>query len=366
MFECYASEPAHKHDTPQRTGVLLVNLGTPDAPTPPAVKRYLREFLSDQRIVELPGWLWQPILHGIVLNTRPKKAAARYAKIWTKDGSPLRLITEKQAKLVRGWLGGYRNIQVPVEYAMRYGNPSIADAIGRLREANVTRLLIVPLFPQYSASTTASVIDEVFRVFAGRRNIPQIRTVRHFHDEPAYIEALANRVRNFWLSNGGRPDHLLMSFHGLPKKNLQLGNPYFCECHKTGRLLAEALELNTNQFSITFQSRFGRGEWLKPYTDSRLTELGREKTRRLDVICPGFMADCLETLEEIAQEGKATFLQAGGGEFRYIPALNDDEAGIKALAGLIEQELQGWPTTTPDPAALTACLNRARAQGASC
>lgn len=362
-FNAFAPEPAHRHDRPERTGVLLINLGTPDAPTPEAVKPYLRQFLSDRRVVELPRLLWAPILHGIILNTRPKKSAEKYASIWTPDGSPLRIYTERLSKLVKGWLGGYQSMQVSVEYGMRYGNPSISSAIDRLRADNVTRLLVIPLYPQYAASSTASALDALYADLQQRRNMPELRVVRHFHDDAAYIEALAHKVRRFWLANG-RGNHLLMSFHGVPQFTIERGDPYFCECHKTGRLLAEALGVGKGDYSIGFQSRFGRTEWVKPYTSTLLRDLGKKKLGTLDVICPGFVADCLETLEEIAIEGRADFARAGGGELRYIPALNDDENWVRALAGLIKTHLAGWPVNPTDNAECQARRERAIALGA--
>lgn len=362
-FNPFLPEPAWRHDKPERTGVLLINLGTPDAPTPEALKPYLRQFLSDRRVVELPRLLWGPILHGIILNTRPKKSAAKYASIWTRDGSPLRVYTERLAKLVKGWLGGYQNIHVSVEYAMRYGNPSVDSAMERLRADNVTRLLVVPLYPQYAASSSASALDAVYANLQQRRNMPELRVIRHFHDDEGYIEALAHKVRRYWLANG-RGDHLLMSFHGVPKFSLERGDPYFCECHKTGRLLAEALGLGKNDYSIGFQSRFGRTEWVKPYTSDLLHQLGKKKIGKLDVICPGFVADCLETLEEIALEGRADFAAAGGGDLRYIEALNDDENWVRALSSLIKTHLAGWPVAPTDTAECQARRERAGVIGA--
>lgn len=367
-FNRFAQEPSFKHDTPERTGVLLINLGTPDAATPQAVKPYLRQFLNDPRVVELPSWLWQPILRCIILQFRPKKSAAKYASIWTKDGSPLRINTEKLTKKVKGWLGAFQNVHVSVEYAMRYGNPSIYSALERMRAQNVTRLLVVPLYPQYAASSTASAFDGVFSALAKRRNIPALRFVRNFHDHPAYIDALAQQVRSYWQTNG-RGKHLLLSFHGVPQFSLERGDPYFCECHKTGRLLAESLGLSKYEYSICFQSRFGKTEWIKPYTSTLIHEFGKKKTERLDVFCPGFVADCLETLEEIAQEAKTEFIQAGGGEFHYIPALNDSETWVRAFGTIIEHQLTGWPTAAVDPItdgeALKARTQRAISLGAT-
>lgn len=341
----FAPEPVHAHDQPLRTGVLLVNLGTPDAPTAPALRRYLKQFLSDPRVVEIPGPLWWPILNGIILNLRPKKSAAKYASIWLPEGSPLRVYTERQTKLVKGLLSAHRHDHLRVDYAMRYGQPSIAAALDRLKAAGADRILIVPLYPQYSASTTASVFDEVADWGKRQRNLPALRCVRNYHDDPRYIAALAASVREHW-AKAGRPAgadfRLVMSFHGLPRRNLDLGDPYYCECLKTGRLLGEALGLTPEQYLVTFQSRFGKAEWLQPYTQPTLEQLASDGIKRVDVICPGFAADCLETLEEIGMECKATFLSCGGGEFHYLPCLNDRPDHIELLTALIEEHLAGW------------------------
>ena len=341
------SEPPYAHGSEPRVGVLLVNLGTPHAPNAAAVRSYLREFLSDPRVIELPRVLWWPILHGFVLRTRPRASAQRYAQVWMSDGAPLKVHTERQARLVRGYLGE-RAKQLPIvaDHAMRYGSPSIAEKIGELRRHHCNRLLVVPLYPQYSASTTASVIDAVAGCLAGMRNQPALRTVRSFHDHPGYIGALAQSVRDYWMKNH-RPDVLLMSFHGVPRRTLDRGDPYHCECQKTARLLAEALSLRPEQYRVTFQSRFGKAEWLKPYTADVLKELARQKTGRVDVICPGFVADCLETLEEIAIEGKATYLKAGGREFHAIPCLNERDDWIHALTDIIVRNLLGWEHRVP-------------------
>ena len=340
-------EPPFSHGTPSRIGVLLVNLGTPEAPTPAAVRSYLREFLSDPRVVEIPRVLWWPILHLFILTTRPKASARRYAQVWTRDGSPLRVHTERQVTLLRGYLGERaRDLPLTVDYAMRYGRPSIADKLREMKAQRCERILLVPLYPQFSATTTATAFDAAFRCVQDMRNQPAIRTVRSFHDHPGYIAALAQSVRDYWMKNQ-KPDVLVMSFHGVPRATLDKGDPYHCECQVTGRLLAEALGLKPVQYRITFQSRFGRAEWLKPYTSDVLTELGREKTARVDVLCPGFVADCLETLEEIAIENKALFLNAGGREFHYISCLNDRHEWISALAELAERNLRGWVERQP-------------------
>jgi len=335
-------EPPYAHGTDPRIGVLLVNLGTPDAPNSGAVRAYLREFLSDPRVVEIPRLVWWPILHCFVLTTRPRRSAERYAQVWMSDGSPLKVHTERQTKLVRGYLGD-RTKQMPIvlDYAMRYGSPSIADKIREMKLHHCNRILVVPLYPQYSASATASVVDAVTGCLAAMRNQPALRTVRSFHDHPGYIGALAQSVRDYWMKNQ-RPDVLLMSFHGVPRSTLDKGDPYHCECQKTGRLLAEALSLGPEQYRITFQSRFGKTEWLKPYTADVLKELGKQKLGRVDVMCPGFVSDCLETLEEIAIEGKAIFLKAGGREFHHIPCLNERDDWIHALTDIVLRNLLGW------------------------
>lgn len=363
----YLPEPPFKHDQAARVGILLINLGTPEAPTASAVRPYLKEFLSDRRVVEIPRAVWWPILNGVILNTRPKKSAEKYASIWRADGSPLKIYTEHMAKLLKGQLGERLRQPVRVDYAMRYGQPGVAKKIEELKAQGVDRLLILPLYPQYAASSTGSALDAVWQALLHSRNPPETRTIKHFHDHPGYITALRQSVEAWWAEHG-RPDKLVMSFHGTPRRSLDLGDPYHCECQKTGRLLAEALGLAPEQFLITFQSRFGRAEWLQPYTAATLEALGRQKTRRVDVICPGFTADCLETLEEIAMEGKTTFLNAGGGEFRYIPALNDRPLWINALTDLAQTHLAGWMDGTWDEAAENQAsqqrLQKARGLGA--
>ena len=338
-------EPSYQHGTPERVGILLLNLGTPDAPTAKALRPYLKQFLSDPRVVEIPRLVWWPILNGIILNTRPAKSAEKYAQIWSAEGSPLLVHTRKQAIMLKGYLGT-RGISVEVEFGMRYGNPSVDSALEKLRERNCTRILVIPLYPQYAASSTASALDAVWQALQRMRNMPEVRTVRHYHDDPGYIAALAASVNRHWMDHG-RPDKLLMSFHGIPKRSLTLGDPYHCECHKTGRLLAEALKLEKEQYLICFQSRFGRAEWLQPYFAPTLEQLGKGGTQRVDVICPGFAGDCLETLEEIGMEGKATFLGAGGKEYHYIPALNERDEWLHALSDIAARHLQGWLDDTP-------------------
>lgn len=322
-------------------GVLLVNLGTPDEPTAPAIRRYLAEFLSDPRVIEIPRYLWMPILHGMVLRRRPERLAPRYAGIWMEGGSPLLVYTQRQAAAVQDVLRA-RGLSVRVEAAMRYGNPSIADAMAALRREGCDRFLTVPLYPQYSASTTATVIDQVGRVAATLRNQPELRFLKRFHVDPGYIGALAHSIQTYWEANG-RAQKLLMSFHGLPRYSIELGDPYYRDCLQTARALRERLGLREDEVEVSFQSRFGAARWLEPYTEPTLKELARQGVTEVDVVCPGFTADCIETLEEIAQEGRDTFLEAGGKRLRYLPALNDDPAWITALSDMVQTQLQGWP-----------------------
>ena len=323
-----------------KTAVLLCNLGSPDAPTPAATRRYLAQFLWDRRVVEIPRALWWLILHGIILRTRPAKSAAKYASIWTKEGSPLKVWTEKQAKLLQGFLGE-RGHAVTVRHAMRYGSPAIPVELSRLRAEGFERILILPAYPQYCAATTATVNDEVMRWAQTQRHQPELRFVNGYCQEPLYIEALAQSVLKHWQANG-RPELLTMSFHGMPARTVALGDPYSAQCLETGRLLAERLGLKDDQYAVTFQSRFGKAKWLEPYTEPTLLARAKAGLRKVDVICPGFAADCLETLEEIDQEARAAFLAAGGQAFSYIPCLNDSDAGMRAITALAERHLQGW------------------------
>ena len=313
-----------------RSGILLVNLGTPDAPTPAAIRTYLREFLSDTRVVELPRALWLPVLYGFILPFRPGKLAHAYRSIWTQQGSPLLDVSRQQAQKLQALLGP----QCPVALGMTYGKPSIADAMDELRQQQVTRVIVLPLYPQYSGTTTAAVVDAVFRTFARERHIPELRTINDYHAEPAYIEALAASVRAHWQAQG-RGDHLLMSFHSIPQRYVDLGDPYDAQCRKTAALLAESLQLPAGQWSLSFQSRLGRQPWLQPYTDVVLPQYAAKGIRTLDVICPGFSADCLETLEEVSIRYRADFVAAGGADLRYIPALNADDAHIRMMQSLV-------------------------------
>ena len=322
-------------------GVLLVNLGTPDAPTPRAVKAYLREFLSDPRVVEIPSLIWQPILRGVILNTRPRKSAHAYSLVWdrARDLSPLKAITQDQAAALAGAFGG----GVIVDYAMRYGTPSIAERLAALKDAGCDRILVAPLYPQYCAATTATVFDEVARVLAGMRWQPSLRFLPPYHDDPAYIAALAQSAESAIAALDFKPELIIASFHGMPARTLALGDPYYCQCRKTARLLAERLERDVR---ISFQSRFGRAKWLEPATDAVLRELPVGGVRSVAVIAPGFAADCLETLEELAIRGRDGFLAAGGERFAYLPCLNAGEAGVRMLKILLSGELAGWVAQT--------------------
>mgnify|MGYP001110126694 FL=1 len=292
----YAPEPAHREDAATRIGILLINLGTPDEPTPAAVRRYLAEFLSDPRVIEIPAVLWKPLLYGLILPFRSRASAAKYAAIWRAEGSPLRLYTERQAQLLQGLLDERLRVPLTVRYAMRYGSPAIADVLWQMKAEGCDRLLVVPLYPQYAASTTGTALDCVYALWARVRDIPELRTLKHFCDHPAYLRALADSVRRHWHVNG-RPDRLVMSFHGLPREAVERGDPYYRQCERTARLLAAALELPQERWLMTFQSRFGRAEWLQPYTADTLAALGKQGVGRVDVVCPGFVADCLETME---------------------------------------------------------------------
>lgn len=337
----YSGEPAFAHGEVPATGVLLANLGTPDAPTTPALKRYLREFLSDPRVIELPRWKWWPILHGIVVPRRSPKSAAAYREVWTDGGSPLLATGGRQREKLERALQARYGSPIHVALGMRYGNPSLEAALDELTAKSCRRLLLLPLYPQYAASTTASTFDGLSSILQRRRWIPELRTVNQYHDEPGYVGALAASIRETWAKDG-EPARLLFSFHGIPLRYFLGGDPYHCQCHKTARLVAEELELRADRWKVSFQSRFGREEWLQPYTDETLKAWGKEKLESVDVICAGFAADCLETIEEIDTENRAYFEEAGGGRYRYIPALNDRDDHIAALAAVAARHLQGW------------------------
>lgn len=318
-----------------RVGVLLVNLGTPDAPDAPAVKRYLGEFLSDRRVVEIPPLLWQPILRGIILRTRPKKSAHAYAQVWREDGSPLAAITKAQARGLEGAFGP----GVTVLHAMRYGKPSVGEQVAAVKAQGCERILVAPLYPQYCAATTATANDVAFAALMAMRWQPALRTLPPYYDDPAYIAALKTSVEEGLAALDFEPDAVIASFHGMPQRTLELGDPYHCHCRKTGRLLGEALG---REMIVTFQSRFGRAKWLEPATDTMLEALPARGIKRVAIVAPGFSADCLETLEELAIRGRESFVEAGGTNFAYLPCLNDSATGMGLLRQLIGRELAGW------------------------
>ena len=332
----------HPQVSSGKIGVLLVNLGTPDAPDPASVKRYLKQFLSDRRVIEIPAIAWQPILRGIILNTRPKKSAKAYAKIWTERGSPLADITVRQAEAIAGMFGE----NVIVDYAMRYGNPSLEQRIGELTAKGCDRILISPMYPQYCAATTATVFDEVARVLGDLRWQPALRFVPPYHDDPLYISALAYDLTKQVEDLSFTPEVMLLSFHGMPQRTHELGDPYYCHCMKTARLLTEQLSGEPQfagvRFETTFQSRFGPAQWLTPATDTTLVAEGEKGTKRLVIAAPGFAADCVETLEELALEGRDTFLEAGGEDYAVLDCLNTSASGVAMIEAMIRRELGGW------------------------
>ena len=348
------------HRSAGKTGVLLMNLGSPDAPTKPAIRRYLAQFLADPRVVELPRALWLPILYLFIVPLRPKRLAHAYGSIWMDEGSPLTVYSKRQAAKLKTALATQYGQDVPVALAMTYGNPSVEAAIAELEQQGVRRLVVLPLYPQYSGSTTAACYDAVFAEVQKRRWMPELRTVGSYHDHPSHIAALANSVRRHWEARG-RGEHLLMSFHGVPQHYVTKGDPYYCQCQKTGRLLAEALELPADGYSISFQSRFGKAPWAQPYTDATVRALATRGVRKLDVMCPGFAADCLETLEEISIGVAEDFIAHGGAEFRYIPALNDHDEHIEMIAGMLEAQLHGWLLAPPADGEAEQRLARATA-----
>lgn len=329
----------HPPIPPRKVGVLLTNLGTPDGPDARSVKRYLGEFLSDRRVVEIPAIAWQPILRGIILNTRPKKSAHAYGLVWSDEGSPLAAITRRQSRALQGAFGEH----VIVDHAMRYGNPPIAERLAALKDAGCERILIAPLYPQYCAATTATANDKAFAALAGMRWQPAIRTLPPYHDDPAYIDALKTQVEMQIAALDFVPDAVVASFHGMPKRTLELGDPYHCHCQKTARLLGAAMG---RELVVAFQSRFGPAKWLGPATDETLEALPASGVKKVAVIAPGFSADCLETLEELAIRGRESFLSAGGTDFAYLPCLNDGAPGMAMLRTLIRRELSGWVADT--------------------
>lgn len=346
------------HRTAARTGLLLINLGTPEAPTAGAIRRYLRQFLSDRRVVEFPRLAWLAILYLFILPFRPRRLVHAYEKVWTARGSPLLAISRDQQRALSNAFGS----DIVVGLAMTYGEPSIEHALTEFESAGVRRVLVLPLYPQYSGTTTAAVLDALFAALGRRRWMPEIRTINSYHDDPDHIEALATSIESWWQANG-RGGHLLISFHSIPRRYVEAGDPYFCQCQKTARLLAARLGLENGAWSVSFQSRLGRQPWLMPYSDIVIPQLAAERgVRRLDVVCPGFSADCLETLEEVAIRYAADFTAAGGETLRYIPALNAQPEHIAALAALCRRHLQGWiDRPTEDPAEIAIRLQRVEA-----
>ncbi len=341
-----ASTP-YEHGSSQVLGVLLSNLGTPDAPTADALRRYLAEFLWDPRVVDLPRPLWWLILHGVILRIRPRRSARAYERVWTEAGSPLLAISERQTAALREVLNKRLAGRVVVELGMRYGNPSLESALDRLHDAGARRLLLLPLYPQYSAVTTASTFDAVAASLRRRRWIPELRMVAGYHTEPGYIGALAASIRDAWKERPAA-EKLVFSFHGVPRRHLIAGDPYHCFCHATARLVAAELGLAEERWITVFQSRFGREEWLRPYADQSLQAWAKGGLKTVDIVCPGFSADCLETLEEMAETNRDLFLESGGQDLRYIAALNDRADHVEFLAHLVERHTAGWPEAMPD------------------
>ena len=357
----YAKNTGFQHGTAASPGILIANLGTPEAPTSGAVRKYLAQFLSDPRLIELPRWQWLPILHGVILRIRPARSAHAYQKVWTDEGSPLLLHSQSLAAKIDSQLKKLGHGTARVELGMTYGQPSIAGALDRLFSQPLSQLIVLPLYPQYSATTTASVMDQLGTYLSRARDIPDLSFISSYHDDSTYIKALADSVTEFWRSRGRRKK-LLFSFHGIPRRYLDSGDPYHCQCHKTARLVASQLGLDESDWHLSFQSRVGREEWLRPYTDELLAEWGKAGQGDIDVICPGFAVDCLETLEEIAMQNRDDYKSAGGGELSYIPCLNDSEAQVYALSSLINERIQ---TKNQDKQSLEASRKRALALGAN-
>lgn len=332
------------HKSQPCIGVLITNLGTPEMPTAAALRRYLAEFLSDPRVIEIPKIIWWFILHGIILRIKPSVSAKTYKKIWTKNGSPLMDISLKQVNAIQQLLDKNTKFPIKIELGMRYGNPSIKSGLTKLFNANARRILVFPLYPQYCAATTASTFDAVTKELQTWRWIPELRMINHYHDDDGYILALANSIKKYWQKHP-KPEKLIFSFHGIPKKYFLKGDPYYCECQKTAKLVAAKLQIDEKDWMITFQSQFGKSEWLKPYTDTTLKQIAKEGIKTVHVICPGFSTDCLETIEEINMQNREVFIKAGGSNFSYIPALNDQTEHIEILKNLILTHCKGWEKT---------------------
>jgi ferrochelatase len=336
----YNNPYGFSHDQADKIGILITNLGTPDQPTTPALRRYLAEFLADPRVVEVPRVIWKLILHGIILRIRPRRSAKSYRSVWMNEGSPLAVHTHAQAQKIAEYFAA-KGSEYVVDFAMRYGNPAIPTVLEKMLQAGVRKLVVWPMYPQYSGSTTGSTFDAIAADFCRRRWLPELRFVNQYCDNPAYIRAVAESIRQFW-NEHERPEKLLFSYHGVPLRYLHNGDPYHCQCLKTSRLIAAELGLAEEQFLTTFQSRFGREPWLQPYTDHTLQALAKSGVETVQVVCPGFPADCLETIEEIGEENRHYFLEAGGKRFDYIPALNSSEGHISALVAMLEDQLVGW------------------------
>ena len=337
----YRSQSQFTHAQADKIGVLITNLGTPDAPTKKALKRYLKEFLWDPRVVEVPRPIWWAVLNLVILNIRPARSAKAYETVWTEQGSPLLIHTQQQAKKLAEKCQAQYGDDVIVDFAMRYGNPSIHSALDRMLNSGVRKLMVLPLYPQYCASTTGSTFDAIAKDFTQRRWMPELRFVSNYADNTQYIQALANSIQKHWAEHG-KADKLLLSYHGIPKRYLLNGDPYHCQCYKTSRLLAEVLGLSKDDYMTTFQSRFGREEWLKPYTDETLKALPEQGVKSVQVVCPGFSSDCLETIEEIGEENRDYFMEAGGIRYEYIEALNSTPEHIDMLFSIIISNIHDW------------------------
>lgn len=363
MTASLPADQAHRHGAPTSTGVLLVNLGTPDAPTTAGVRRFLRAFLSDPRVVEMPRWLWWLALNGVILRVRPRRSAHAYRQIWTERGSPLLMYSEALAAKLRARLQAAAN-DFQLALGMTYGSPSIPAALAQLRAVGMRRLLVLPLYPQYSATTTAAVFDQVTQELARWRWLPEMRFINQYFREPAYLQAASDAVQAHWRQHGRK--HLLFSFHSIPQRYFDAGDPYFCQCQETARGIAERLQLRADEWSVSFQSQVARQEWLKPYTDQWLTERASTGLKAVTVACPGFAIDNLETLEEIALRNRAAFLAAGGAQYDYVPALNDGDAHVELLAQLVFHHTQGWRELAhePDDAGRANARERALQMGA--